>query len=473
MNDQQDIHQHIDAILASIETAHRGQRLPTTEDQEAPYQHRPHTVIDVYVVEREQDDDNPPLTVESTLDAPLTQKCQENDDEEPESTTTLHEHQQSTPPRWLLVALVALSIVLLGAGSSMYLVSLFTPSASVTLVTQAQQLTTTSTLHLVTNGTADPTKNQLAGRMLPTITMSQQKTLPTTGTARQAAQAAHGLITFYNAAPYVQTVEVGTLLTGADGRAVITDQDATIPAAIMPTEGQVTILAHAALTGPQGNIKAGDIYGQCCRLNVFVANGAFHGGLDARTYQTVTQQDITSVVSSLKTSVDQSVQAAFQIQVQPTETLLTPLACTSKVTADHRAGEEATQVQVMLDETCIGTAYTTQALTTLATQRATQDANTRLGTGYTTTGVQTRITQVRSTTHDSSELAITSVSMWMYPFAQGQQHSIKAMIAGMSKDKATTTLLHMAGIQSVSITLKNGTTLPRDEQHISILFLQV
>ncbi len=467
MNDQQNIHQHIDAILANIETYQAEQRQSTTDEPASPYQQRPHTVIDVYVIEREQDD---PQTVESTLDT-VSQESQ--NDEKPETPTTPPREPHRTRPRWLIVALVALCTLLIGTGASIYLVQLFTPSASITIVTASQQLTTASTLQLVTNGDADPTKNQLPGRELPVLTMSQAQTIPTTGTARQNAKAAHGFITFYNAAPYVQTVEAGTLLTGADGTQAITDQEATIPAALMPTEGQTTVLAHAAITGPTGNIRAGDIYGQCCRLNVFVASGAFHGGQDARTYQTVTPQDITNVVGRLKTSLDQSVQAAFQTQVPPSETLVTPLSCTSKVTSDHRVGEETVQVQVMLDETCTSTTYTTQALATLATQRATQDANARLGTGYTATGVQTRITQARRTNHGSSELEITSVSLWAYPFTQEQQDTIKAMIAGMSKDKAKATLLHMAGVQSVSLTLKNGTMIPVDVKHINILFLQV
>lgn len=306
---------------------------------------------------------------------------------------------------------------------------------------------------------------------MPVITMSQARTIPTTGTTRKAAQAAHGLLMLYNAAPYVQTVNAGTLLLGADGVQVLTDQDATIPAAVMPIEGQTSVYAHAAITGQQGNIQTGDVYGQCCRLNVFVTNGAFHGGQDARTYQTVTPQDINTVVSSMKTSLEQSAQAALQTQVQPTETLVTPLSCTSNVTLDHQPGEEAAQVHVTINENCTGITYTTQIVTTLLTTIATADAAQRLGTGYTTTGVH--VTQVTSTTHGSKELQGTSVSLWAYPFTQEQQDTLKGMIAGMSKDKATATVLHMTGVQSVSIMLKNGTKLPTDVGRIHVLFLQV
>jgi predicted RNA binding protein with dsRBD fold (UPF0201 family) len=303
--------------------------------------------------------------------------------------------------------------------------------------------------------------------------MSQQKTVPTTGTTHQDAKAAHGLITFYNSATFPQTILAGTTLTGADGVVLVTDTDAPIPAAVFPTFGQASVAAHAIISGTGGNIRVGDVYGSCCsRLNVSAANSAFHGGQNARSYQSMTPQDISNGTTSIKTSLEQSVQAAFQAQVQPTETLLTPLACTSKVTSDHEVGEEATQVQVMVSETCTGTTYSTQALTSIATQRAIQDAARRLGTGYTTTGLQTRITHVQATAHGTTELDMTSVGLWTHPFSQEQQDVMKTMIAGMSKQKATATLLRVIGVQSVSMTTKNGATIPKDVQQIQMLFVQ-
>jgi len=472
MNEENFQH-HIDTILAHLDEQHAreaGQQHPTTDEQEASSQQQhPRTIIDVYVLEREEEE---PLIVESTL-GPAPQESQNDDESEvPTPPPPLAPHR--TRPRWWMLACAALCLLLLaGAGTSIYLLQLFTPSATITLVTTAQQLTTTSAVQVITNGAADPTKNQVPRRVLPAITMSQQQTVPTTGTTHQDATSAHGFITFYNAAPYVQTIKAGTMLTGADGIQVITDQDAAIPAAVMPTEGQTTIVGHAATTGPQGNIRAGDVYGQCCRLNVFVANGMFHGGQDAQTYQSVTQQDINSVVSSVKTSLEHSIQTALKMQVQPTETIATPLACTQKVTPDHRVGEAAAQVSVTVDETCQGLMYTTQEMTTLTTQRATQDAMQRFGTGYTTTGVQTSSITVRPNQHDNVELQVISSSMWSYRFDAAQQQAIKAMIAGMSKDKAITTLLHLSSVQSVSLTLMHGTTLPTDIQQIHLLFLQV
>jgi hypothetical protein len=78
------------------------------------------------------------------------------------------------------------------------------------------------------------------------------------------------------------------------------------------------------MPGPAGNITSHDIYGPCCHLNVFVANGTFRGGQDARTYPVATEQDISTVATSLKASLDQSVQTALQTQVHSDETLITP-----------------------------------------------------------------------------------------------------------------------------------------------------
>ncbi len=463
--DSQNLQQQINEVLAQLDEQATLLPSPTTDAPETHDQQHPRTFIDVYVIERSEEERTP--TVEGTLE-PSTQGGQEPN--APETTTTLSP-QRGPRTSWLTFLLVALCTLIVGTGSGVYLLQLLTASATVTIVAASRQITTTSTLHVV-NGAADPTKHQLAGRMLAPVTMSQARTIPTTGTARQEAKAAHGLVTFYNAAPYVQTVNAGTSLTGADGVQIITDEDATIPGAIMPTEGQVTIPAHAVIAGAAGDIKAGDVYGQCCRLNTFVANRAFYGGQDARSYQTVTQQDVNGVATSLKTSLDRSVQAALQTQVQPTETLVTPPPCTQKITPDHQSGEEATQVNVIVDRTCTGTAYTTQALNALVTQIATADAVHQLGTGYALSGtVGITITQATPKDHGSIDLQIKSASRWGYQLGDVQQQAIKAMIAGMSKDKATATLLRMTGVQSVSITLKSGTALP-DEQHIHLLFLE-
>jgi len=486
---QQDVRQQVEDILAQLDAqdgSDAAQGMLADNDAPQPLsshqQHHPHTVIDVYVIEHSDEEDrrntDDSYTIESTLFDTERQQEQHNDDVS-EVITSAQTPSQQQPFRlrvhWRALLLVAVCLLLVATGTGIFVYQLIVlPSATVTIVTQAQQLTTTNTLHVMVNGVADLTKQQLTGRTLPSLTMSQARTVPTTGITHQDAKAAHGLVTLYNAAPFAQTVAAGTLITGTDGVQIVTDRDAMIPAAILPTEGHLSVEAHAVLAGPTGNIAAGDMYGACCRVNVFVANAAFYGGQGERTYHSVAPQDITSVVSSLTTRFDHSVQAALQTQVQSTETLMTPPSCTHTITPNHATGAEATQVTVMVNEMCTGVVYTTQAVTMLATQRATQDARTRLGTGYTTTGIQTSVTQATPNQQSGGiDLHIQSVSLWTYPFSEAQQQTIKAMIVGMSKDKATATLLRLAGVQSVSLSLMHSTTLPTDTQQIHLLFLQM
>jgi hypothetical protein len=168
------------------------------------------------------------------------------------------------------------------------------------------------------------------------------------------------------------------------------------------------------------------------------------------------------------------VQAALHTQVQPTETLVTPLACTQKVTPDHEVGAEAATVTVTIEETCTGNVYDTQAFNSMTVQNATHDATAKLGIGYTPTELQTSITQVIPKAHGAVDLHVTSRSVWAYQYDAEQVARIKAMLAGMSCDKARATVLHLVGVQSVSISItSNSTTIPTDITRIHLLFVQM
>lgn len=367
-----------------------------------------------------------------------------------------------------LVALVCLALIILTLVALLY-PFLTEPTATVTIVPVSKQIVTTSTMTVITGQEPPTGPHIIPGRTLAAITMSQARTAPATGTAHQDAQAAHGRITFYNAAPVEQTVSAGTLLTGADGIQIVTEQDAIIPAAIPPTEGQATVSAHAVVTGPTGNIPARDIYGSCCRLNVFAVNGPFHGGENARNYPTVTEQDITTITSSLKTSLDQSVQAALQTQVQSNETLIMPLPCQQSVTTDHHPGDETTQVHMSVSETCTGAVYQTQAYQDAVTQIETQQATAQLGNGYMLTDtVQSSIVQATIKDQQQIVLTVKIAGTWMYQFPQDEQQRITALIAGKGKVQALTLLEHVPGVQAVSLTIKNNAaTLPADSSRVA------
>jgi hypothetical protein len=426
-------------------------------------------VIDVFVIRRQVEESEPP-TVESTLADTSDEQETRAAPTEPETTELplpplLRKARRGALP-FVIGAFCLLLAVALG---TVTFLNMFAPSATVTIIPISTRITTTRTVTIVSSN-ANAAQQQVPGRLLDTITLSQAKTVPTTGIGHQQAQAAHGLITFYNALPAPQIIPAGELLTGADGVEVVTLQEAAIPAGTLTTNGQVTVPAQAVNVGPGGNIASNAMYGKCCRDDVFVSNGPFRGGQDARSYQMVTQQDINGVASTLKTSLDQSVQAALSQQVQPNETSVTPVPCTSTVTTDHKAGEEASHVQVTVSETCTGEVYDTNALHDLLVQAMTKQTTSQLGEGYGLIGgIQASVNKATLNPHQgTATLQVKVISTWTYQFSQAQQEQIKLVIRGKSKKEATTLLLHMPGVETVSISTRNGDAIPTDVQRIHL-----
>ena len=94
------------------------------------------------------------------------------------------------------------------------------PIATVTIIPKSQQVTLNGTLQL--------------GRVLQPLTISQSQITVTTGKGHQDARSATGFITFYNGQLNNVTIAAGTILTASNGAQIITEQDATIPAASPP-----------------------------------------------------------------------------------------------------------------------------------------------------------------------------------------------------------------------------------------------
>lgn len=452
-----DFHRKTDEISVSVGTPPLEQNQP--ESQETIQ------FFDLHIYDLPAGQEELP-GVESERAPELTaDETEEREDTEPEQPLRLNRRRAA------LVCVCVLCLLLLVGGSVLYLIPLLTMSATVTIVPVTRQITTTNTLTVVT-GQQTPGAQQIPGSLLSSVTMSQEQPVPTTGKGHQDATQAHGLVTFYNAAPSQQVVAAGTLLMGADGIQIVTDQDAIIPAVNYPTLGQASVPAHAVIAGPGGNVRAGDVYGPCCRLNISAVSSAFSGGQLARDYQMVTQQDIDNAASSLKTSLDKSVQAALTVQVQSNQTLLTPVSCRAAIMPDHRPGTEATQVQVTASETCTGVTYNTQDYQNTLTQDMTQAATEQLGEGYTQTGgIQSSITQVRVKAHGTITLQVKSTASYSYQFTQEQQQALKSLIAGKTKAQATTALLQTPGVQSVSLSLSHGNQLPTDTGRIRVTFL--
>src|SRR5260370_10292060 len=165
------------------------------------------------------------------------------------SSPVQHQAQQWSPrhQRFFLAGL--------GSGLFLYLLALVliavfvapvvTLAATVTLVPETKTLSTMLAVTALTTGTPEQARKQVAARVLVVNSLTQRQTVPTTGTGHAPARVGEGTVTFYNAAPYSQTVTAGTLLTGADGVEVATAAPAVIPAGNLPIEGGGTVPARA------------------------------------------------------------------------------------------------------------------------------------------------------------------------------------------------------------------------------------
>jgi hypothetical protein len=362
----------------------------------------------------------------------------------------------------LVLSLVLISVLVLAliAGCIAYFVVLPLP-VDITLIPVSKRVQATDTMTIVTGGHVDISKGEVAGRSLSAITISQAQTTPTTGTTIQPALPAHGTITFYNAATAPQTLGAFTLITGKDGVQVVTDEAVSVPEAVYPTFGMATVSAHAVAAGPEGNIAAHDLDGDCCFLKISATNAsAFVGGQAAESYQSVAPSDIESTAGTLSSNIHQSVAAALSTQVHTGETLVSPPTCETQTSTDYPVGARTTRVQVTVSATCMGVAYEGSALSQQFTQAQQPMAHYRLSGEVQITGES--VTPGRNP--GTYALSIQSTATWVYAFSPSDTASMAKSIAGKSPKEATHYLLHTTGVQSVSLSTDN--TLPSDPQKI-------
>jgi Baseplate J-like protein len=383
-----------------------------------------------------------------------------------------------------------LFLVGLGSGLFLYLLALFlvavfvapvaTLAATVTLVPETKTLSTSLTIRALSTGNPDPARQQVAARLLEVGSPLQSQSVPTTGTGHAPARMGEGTVTFYNAAPYAQTVAAGTLLTGADSVEIVTDAPAVIPAGNPPIEGEATVPAHATTIGPQGNIAPLDLNGLCCLAGISVKNTmAFRDGQDAYDFPMVTQADIDQAAGPLVATLTPATQASLQGEVHPNERLAGQVQCQPAVTPDHPAGSNASQVTVGVSVTCHAQVYDHEAVVRLVTNALMHNALMTLGSGYVLHDtISTTITPAGVPPHakpGTLTLLVTGGGAWVYQVRTAEQARLTKLIAGLSRQAAIRVLQqqeagHLAAVHiQVSGLWVSGTTLPTDPARIQFV----
>jgi hypothetical protein len=131
-----------------------------------------------------------------------------------------------------------------------------------------------------------------------------------------------------------------------------------VPAAHLPAQGQVSVVAHTVQVGPQGNIGADDLNGLCCFAGIAMRNQqAFAGGAYARDFRAVGARDVNGAATPLIATLTNQGRAAVLAQVNTGERLMHPVQCAARVTALPAIGAEATQVTVTVQVTCRAEVY--------------------------------------------------------------------------------------------------------------------
>jgi len=378
----------------------------------------------------------------------------------------------------------------LGSGLFLYLLALVlvavfvapvvTLAATVTLVPEKKTLSATLTVTALATDTPEQAREQVTARVLLVSSPTQSQTAPTTGTGHAPARVGEGTVTFYNAAPYSQMVAAGTVLTGTDGVEIVTAAPAVIPAGNSPIEGEVTVLAHATVIGPQGNIAPLDLNGLCCLAGVSVKNTtAFHDGQDAYDYPMVTQADIDHAAGPLLATLTAATQTGLQGEVHPNERLAGPIACQPAVTLDHPVGSDASQVTVSVSVTCHAQVYDHEAVVRLVTNALMQQATTTLGTDYALRGtISTTITPAGTPPHakvGTLTLLVTGQGIWVYQVSATEQARLTRLITGLSRQQAMHVLQqqepgHLAAVHiQVTGLWASGNRLPADPARIHLL----
>ncbi len=331
------------------------------------------------------------------------------------------------------------------------------PVATITILPKSQTVTLSASLHI--------------GRVLAPITLSQSATTPTTGRGHQDARSAAGIVTFYNGSFAPQTIDAGTVYTGADGVQIATDQAITIPAASPgspPQFGQASVSAHAINMGASGNIQAGDISITTSTLQV--RNSEFSGGQDARDFQTATKGDIDLTASHLKATINRSMQGALSGELKTGEMFVSP-TCTNSVTSNHQPGAEAATVQVTVSQTCSGVAYSENTLQTQALMLLTNQAIEKLGPGYSVYGT-IQISVSRATANHLTPTLVLSLSgIWTYAISDREQERIKRLITGHTYQDALRILHSLPGIENVSMAWDEHSKLPKDSRYIHLVLI--
>ncbi len=389
-----------------------------------------------------------------------------------------------TPPkRYFQVnwwSIVALSLLLILAGEHTIplilpvINSFLHPKATVTIFPTQKTLSQTYS-YLVVTGTADTSRNQIPSRVLSFTTQTKTETITTTGIGYTPAIQAKGTVTFYNEAPYRQSVYAGTVITAGDGIRVVTDQTVTIAEGFGVTNGSAEAPSHTIQAGTNANIPSLSINTLCCLSGILAKNmSPFAGGLDPKPYPMLSSADLQREATHLAGTLSNDAKVGIQLQMRASEQNLVPMQCSTHTTSNPKVGEEAKTAIVSVSETCSTQVYNNAILQQLISMKFLQDAAQQLGSNFVQSGSLTiaeRKTMLLDKMHSTYKLDTSATGTMIFHMTATQLRWIATQIAGKPVAEAQHELLELSGVAGVYIqpAHQSDLSLPTDPGSIELV----
>ena len=372
---------------------------------------------------------------------------------------------QTRPRRSRRLALLV-CLALLAIPAAFLVLPLIVPDATAYLHPRAMERTATIAITAVSGGRA--AANQSRARLLTATLEDPAAPFRATGVSRIPAERASGTLSFYNEAPYAQSIPSGRVFPVGNGVQIVNEQSVWLPAGNPPALGTASVPAQAVQPGSLGNIAAGTLNGVCgvCGVSgVAVKNTQdFGGGQDAQTYTVVQQQDIDGAATPLVATLTLKARARLRQGLQPTERMLeVTRQCAARVEGTPAAGSRATAGQVRVSATCTAVAYDQVAAAHTASALFISGKGRQFGDRYRLRlPVSTAISsaEVADRQHGTVTVRVRVTGRWVYQISRGDLLRLAQRLEGQWPQQAQDLLTSAPGVQAASIDAPGGGWLP-------------
>jgi serine/threonine protein kinase len=306
-------------------------------------------------------------------------------------------------------------------------------------------------------------------------TISDSRTVPTTGSQSAGGVAAQGTVEFTNDANHDITVSAQMVFTSTTGIQVHLSQGVLVPARQNGQNGKNSGNAVAVSTGIAGNIPAHALDGTCCNNGISIKNtNPFSGGVDGQQVHAVAQTDLDGVRNQLLPRLERQVLQNIQHQLAPDETIAVAPSYSVTNSPSVPVGSHADHVQVTVNVSGTAIVYNRTTATRIAIQLLSKDALQTLGQKYQVQGTPSLLGN--PTAHPGKNgivfLSITIKGLWLYNLTPQEISNWPQAIKGSTTQAALAFLNVQPGVKSVEITLPFGSDhLPSSLSDIKIVLV--